>query len=104
MAVVSRGAGPVEATNGRARRPAMPAARWLPAAACVVVAAVSLLVAHNPTYDPTAWLIWGREIVHGDLVTVSGPSWKPLPVLFTTPFTLLGDTLAPLLWLVVARA
>lgn len=72
--------------------------------ACVALSAVSLLGPHVPTYDPTAWLIWGREITHLDLTTLNGPSWKPLPVLFTTPFALLGDTLAPLLWLVVARA
>ena len=29
----------------------------------------------------------------------SGPSWKPLPVLFTTPFSLFGDDAAPDLWL-----
>jgi hypothetical protein len=73
-------------------------------ASCVALAALSLLGPSVPTYDPTAWLIWGREIVHLDLATLNGPSWKPLPVLFTTPFALLGDTLAPLLWLVVARA
>jgi hypothetical protein len=33
-----------------------------------------------------------------------GPSWKPLPVAFTTPFALLGSEAAPLLWLFVARA
>ena len=57
-----------------------------------------------PTYDPWAWIIWGREITHLDLNTVSGPSWKPLPVLFTTPFALFGDDAAPALWLlIVAR-
>ena len=58
----------------------------------------------GPTYDPWAWIIWGREIAHLDLVTTAGPSWKPLPVLFTTPFSLFGDAAAPLLWLLVARA
>ncbi len=57
-----------------------------------------------PTYDPWAWLIWGREILHGDLVTTTGPSWKPFPVLFTVPFAALGDAGAPLAWLVIARA
>jgi hypothetical protein len=73
-------------------------------AACLGVATWSLTLPSVPTYDPWAWLIWGREILHGDLVTTAGPSWKPLPVLFTTPFALLGDTGAPLAWLVVARA
>src|SRR4051812_42958095 len=71
---------------------------------CLALAALSLLWPSVPTYDPWAWIIWGREIAHLDLVTTTGPSWKPLPVIFTTPFSLAGDDGAPLLWLVVARA
>jgi hypothetical protein len=71
---------------------------------CLAVAAVSLTVPSAPTYDSWAWLVWGREILHFDLVTLDGPSWKPLPVLFTTPFALFGDDVAPALWMVVARA
>ena len=70
---------------------------------CLVVAALSLLVFREATYDPTAWLIWGRQIADGSLETIAGPSWKPLPVLFTTPLSLLGDTVALKLWLVLAR-
>ena len=69
-----------------------------------MLAAVSLLFGRQATYDPTAWLIWGREIVHGDLSTTSGPSWKPLPILVTAPTALLGDTAQQQIWLVVARA
>src|SRR3954454_204803 len=72
--------------------------------ACLGLAALSLLGPHVPTYDPWAWIIWGREIAHGDLVTTTGPSWKPLPIFFTVPFSLAGDNGAPLLWLVIARA
>jgi hypothetical protein len=72
--------------------------------ACVLLAVISLLGPAQPTYDPWAWIIWGREITQADLVTTYGPSWKPLPVLFTTPFALLGDATAPAAWLVVARA
>src|SRR4051812_26757698 len=72
--------------------------------ACLGLAALSLLGPAVPTYDPWAWIIWGREIPHLDLNTVSGPSWKPLPILFTTPFALLGDAAAPGLWLLIARA
>ncbi len=75
----------------------------LVAAACLAVAALSLLLPSTPTYDPWAWIIWGREILHLDLVTTDGPSWKPLPALFTVPFALFGDA-APWLWLLVARA
>jgi hypothetical protein len=71
---------------------------------CLALATLSLLAPSVPTYDPWAWIIWGREILHGDLVTTTGPSWKPLPVLFTTPFSLLGDDGAPLAWIAIARA
>ena len=50
------------------------------ALAVIGLAALSLLGPSAPTYDPWAWIIWGREIVHLDLSTVDGPSWKPLPV------------------------
>lgn len=82
-------------------RPARP---WrLLLLACAGAAALSLLGPAQPTYDPWAWIVWGRETLHLDLVTTNGPSWKPLPWLFTTPFALFGDA-APQLWLVVARA
>ena len=88
-------------TRGAPRRGGNP---WLLALLCLVPAALSLLTVSAPTYDPWAWIIWGREITQLDLVTTEGPSWKPLPVLFTTPFALAGDGAAPQLWLVVARA
>jgi hypothetical protein len=82
-----------------------PARPWrLLVLGCLALAALSLLLPSVPTYDPWAWIIWGREVAQGDLVTTTGPSWKPLPVIFTTPFSLAGDDGAPLLWLVVARA
>src|SRR6478672_9340818 len=75
---------------------------WL-AAASIVVGALSLLIPSTPSYDPWAWLVWGREIVHLKLHTTGGPSWKPLPVIFTTIFAPFGKA-APDLWLVIARA
>jgi hypothetical protein len=75
----------------------------LAGAGCLVVAALSLLVSREPTYDPTAWLIWGREIIHGDLSTTAGPSWKPLPIVVTLPAALLGDGAQQDVWLIVAR-
>ncbi|GAC1318616.1 MAG: hypothetical protein NVSMB25_08260 [Thermoleophilaceae bacterium] len=72
--------------------------------ACIALAAASLAISATPTFDPMAWITWGREIAHLNLVTSGdGPSWKPLPVLFTTVFSVFGDA-APALWLVVARA
>ena len=72
-------------------------------AACLTLAALSLLAPWALAFDPYAWLVWGREITHGALDTRAGPSWKPLPVLATAPLSLAGDA-APALWLVLARA
>jgi hypothetical protein len=77
--------------------------RYRVALAVVALTALTFLMPSAPTYDPWAWIIWGREVLHLDLSTVDGPSWKPLPVLLTTPFALFGS-LAPDLWLFVARA
>jgi hypothetical protein len=71
--------------------------------ACIGLAALTLLAPSAPTYDPWAWIVWGREILHLDLQTTAGPSWKPLPVAFTTVFALFGSA-APTLWVLVARA
>jgi len=73
------------------------------AAVALALGALSLLYPSTPTYDPWAWIIWGREVVHLDLQTTLGPSWKPLPVLCTAVFSLFGG-IAPDLWLVAARA
>jgi hypothetical protein len=72
--------------------------------ACLALAALAHFLPAGPTYDPWAWITWGREIREWNLDTRTGPSWKPLPVLFTTPFALAGDEAAPELWLVVAQA
>jgi O-antigen/teichoic acid export membrane protein len=72
------------------------------AIAALALAFVSMTTAATPSYDPWSWLVWGREILHGTLSTVYGPTWKPLPVLFTTVFALFGH-LQPNLWLLVAR-
>jgi hypothetical protein len=71
---------------------------------CIALAALAQVLPAGPTYDPWAWIGWGREITEWNLDTRTGPSWKPLPVLFTTPFALTGDRAAPDLWLVVAQA
>src|SRR3954471_15090298 len=78
------------------------AVRHRVALAVLALAGLSLLLPSAPTYDPWAWIIWGREILHLDLSTTDGPSWKPLPVMLTTLFAGAGD-LAPDLWLFTAR-
>lgn len=72
-------------------------------AAALALAALSLLAPYALAFDPWAWVVWGREAGRLALDTSSGPSWKPFPVIFTTPFALFGDA-APALWLIVARA
>ncbi|MDO9356690.1 MAG: hypothetical protein Q7T55_23540 [Solirubrobacteraceae bacterium] len=72
-------------------------------ASLVIAGVLTAALGGAPTYDPWAWIIWGREIIHGDLVTTAGPSWKPLPMIFTIPFALFGEA-APDLWMWIARA
>src|SRR3954454_12893160 len=73
--------------------------------ACLALAALSLLLPWRPTYDPWAWLVFGRELAdpHLQFSTLAHTGWKPLPVLFTAPFGLFGSA-APFLWLLVPRA
>lgn len=73
---------------------------------CLLVAALSLLLPSAPSFDPWAWIVWGRETSQLALDTTGGPSWKPLPVVFTTlfaPFAAIDGDLPAGLWLVVAR-
>ena len=68
------------------------------------VAALSLLVvAPAPSYDPWAWLLWGREVIELRLSTAEGPAFKPLPVAICALLAPLGDTVAPVAWVWLAR-
>ncbi len=71
----------------------------------MALAAVSLLLPWDLSFDPWGWVLWGREITSSNIPfsTAVYPAWKPLAVIFTTPFSLLGDA-APDLWLLVARS
>jgi hypothetical protein len=74
---------------------------------CVVLAALSAaLFPTVPSYDPWAWISWGRELVdpHLSFAISGGPSWKPLPWFFTTVWALFGSAAAPTLWVITARA
>ncbi|MFP4513822.1 MAG: hypothetical protein ACLFRV_12815 [Acidimicrobiales bacterium] len=88
-----------------ATRPALLAGRRgvLLVGACTGLAALSLLLPAALSFDPWAWLVWGREVGHLDLDTTGGPSWKPLPVLVTAVLAPLGAAAAPL-WMLVTRA
>src|SRR5690348_364935 len=75
-----------------------------------VVAAVALallsaaILPTVPSYDPWSWVVWGREVFdpHLSFFVGGGPSWKPLPVGFTTIYGLFGH-FSPTLWVVTAR-
>ena len=74
--------------------------------ACSALAALSAAVLPTvPSYDPWSWIVWGREVFdpHLSFAIGGGPSWKPLPFLFTTVFGLFGGA-APTLWVITARA
>src|SRR4051794_16727402 len=89
----------------RRHRPALLATALV--AVSLALPALTLLAPSSPSYDPFAWIVWGRELMPGaggpPFGLAGGPSWKPLPVLFTAPFSLAGDA-APALWLLLARA
>src|SRR5687768_15098427 len=100
---------------GDARRPSLTAAALpcadrragakaaLLVAVCLGLAAISLTVRVSVGEgDPWGWLVWGYELPRGPLDTSAGPAWKPLPVIFTTPFSLFGEA-APTLWLLLTR-
>jgi hypothetical protein len=75
-------------------------------AVCFALAALSAAVLPTvPSYDPWSWIVWGREVVdpHLSFTVAGGPSWKPLPVVFTTVYGLFGGA-APTLWVITARA
>ncbi len=57
-----------------------------------------------PSYDPFSWVVWGHEVSdpHIGFFVGGGPSWKPLPFLFTTVYGLFGGA-APALWVITER-
>jgi hypothetical protein len=74
--------------------------------ACAALAALSAAALPTvPSYDPWSWVVWGREVFdpHLSFFVGGGPSWKPLPVIFTAVFGLFGGA-GPTLWVVAARA
>src|SRR5438270_7438381 len=74
--------------------------------ACAALAALSAAgLPTVPSYDPWSWVVWGKEVFdpHLSFAVGGGPSWKPLPVIFTTVFALFGGA-APTLWVIAARA
>jgi hypothetical protein len=91
-----------QAVIGGRRNRAYSRSPVLVAAAVAVAALSALVIAPAPSYDPWAWLLWGREIAHGTLSTAEGPAFKPLTVAATTLLAPLGEA-APVAWVIVAR-
>ena len=71
----------------------------------IVLATITAAWPTIPSYDPFSWVVWGHEVTaaHISFYIGGGPSWKPLPFLFTTVYGLFGG-LAPTLWVLTARA
>lgn len=61
------------------------------------------LVLPAPSYDAWAWLLWGAEVLSGELSTLEGPAFKPLPVAASTLLAGLGPA-GPWAWVFMARA
>ena len=78
---------------------------WLAAAAVVLIVALVIVLwaKVRPGYDPYGWLVWGKLSIHLKLDTNGAPSWKPLPFLFTVPFSLAGHY-SLWLWMVFSLA
>jgi hypothetical protein len=89
-------------TAAERRAAGSPRAALVVVGAAIAVAAATLLLPWALAFDPQAWVVWGRDAAHFDLDTRGGPSWKPLPVVVTTPLSLTGAA-TPVLWLLVAR-
>ena len=68
------------------------------------LALITLLWPTIPSYDPFSWVVWGHEVSdpHISFFVGGGPSWKPLPFLFTTVWGLFGGA-APALWVITER-
>ena len=72
---------------------------------CTALALLSAAILPTvPSYDPWSWIVWGREVTdpHLSFIVNGGPSWKPLPVIFTTIWGVFGGA-APTLWVITAR-
>lgn len=77
---------------------------WFVGVGLIIVSAVIVRATNTrPGYDPYGWLIWGYQTLHLHLDLGGAPSWKPLPLLFTVPYSLFGHS-ALWLWMVTAEA
>jgi hypothetical protein len=87
----------------RGARSALPTSLTFVGGTLAIALFSALVIAPAPSYDPWAWLLWGREIAHGTLSTEEMPAFKPLTVAVCTVLTPLGGA-APEALVIVARA
>jgi hypothetical protein len=77
---------------------------WIGGVGLLVISYVVVKTANTrPSYDAYGWLVWGHQTLHLSLDLGGAPSWKPLPFLFTVPFSVFGSH-AVTLWMVFATA
>jgi len=102
--VIAEGPRLAAAVAGRGRPGLEAAARplwrwwvWLLVAAAVIGGAVALVLVTGmtPSFDAYGWLIWGHQLLYGNLNLNSAPSWKPLMIVFTLPMSLFGGATPP---------
>jgi len=80
--------------------------KLVPLAICGGLAALTLLWQDQPSFDPWAWIVWGRQLTGLSAVpfgSASPTGWKPLPVLINMPIALLGSAAAPIVWVWLVR-
>jgi hypothetical protein len=65
---------------------------WVLVCAAVIGAAVAVVLGTGmtPSFDAYGWLVWGHQILYGNLNLNAAPSWKPLMIIFTLPMALFG--------------
>jgi hypothetical protein len=65
---------------------------WVLVAAAVLGAAVAVVLGTGmtPSFDAYGWLVWGHQLLYGNLNLNAAPSWKPLMIIFTLPMALFG--------------
>ncbi|MSW88705.1 MAG: hypothetical protein F2799_07775, partial [Actinobacteria bacterium] len=80
--------------------------RWIPLAVCGLLAAATMVIAKQVTYDPWSWQVWARQLAFESSVgfdSGGASGWKPLPVIVSIPFNWVGPSAAPLAWVWLAR-
>jgi hypothetical protein len=77
---------------------------WVLVSAAVIGGAVAIVLqtGMTPSFDAYGWLIWGHQVLYGNLNLNAAPSWKPLTIIFTLPMALFGGLSPRLLSIVMA--